>query len=82
MAHVYSMQSACSILRNPPCKRLTNGDGQADDSMALPPVTFGLHGKAIRINDMRVGGEGVALACEAISQVALTCGCCLTYDSQ
>ena len=42
---------------------------QADDTMGAPPVTFGLHGKGIRINGMRVGGEGVALACEAISQV-------------
>ena len=39
--------------------------------MGAPPVTFGLHGKGIRINGMRVGGEGVALASEAIAQVWL-----------
>lgn len=42
---------------------------QADDTTGAPPVTLGLHGKGIRINDMRVSGDGVALACEAISQV-------------
>jgi hypothetical protein len=44
---------------------------QADDTTGPPPVTFGLHGKGIRINDMRVGGDGVALACEAIAQVCV-----------
>ena len=41
--------------------------------MGAPPVTFGLHGKGIRINGMRVGGEGVALASETIAQVCKRC---------
>jgi len=45
---------------------------QADDTMGAPPVTFGLHGKGVNINDMRVSGDGVALACESIAQVELS----------
>mmetsp|Transcript_24052 Transcript_24052/g.35282 ORF Transcript_24052/g.35282 Transcript_24052/m.35282 type:complete len:201 (-) Transcript_24052:211-813(-) len=49
-------------------KCMSKDTGQVDESMGIPPVTFGLHSKGVEINDMRVSAEGVALACEAISQ--------------
>eukprot|EP00802_Teleaulax_amphioxeia_P029411 Tamp_31490.p1 GENE.Tamp_31490~~Tamp_31490.p1 ORF type:complete len:223 (+),score=44.83 Tamp_31490:54-671(+) len=49
-------------------KCMSKDTGQAEDSMGAPPVTFGLHGKGIAINMMRVSGEGVALCCESLSQ--------------
>ena len=42
---------------------------QVDETSNLL-VTFGLHGKDILINDMRVSGNGVAIACECISQAS------------